>query len=229
MEYRPLHRLSLEEYERVEQKYRQIRKCVHCSQFFLEAENIGQWRCRLHPGVCRHSLDRNGEFYTCCQGTSYSQGCAVADHCGEELSVTDEAERHDELFEMLFAVVPYGLFQYGLKPPSPETTLYDSQQEAPRKRRRLCATASFNQTMSEEFDLRELAHVVSDSVRDSPVLLRTLPDTMRTGGLSRSEAIEKLEAAWPSHFDSGGIVVEQQRLMHEPDYTLPYLIVKRIH
>lgn len=229
MDYRPLDLLTLEEYERVEDRYRQWRKCIHCRELFLEAENIGQLRCRLHPGVRQFDLYRSDEYYTCCGGESGSVGCIAADHCGDDLCETDEKERHEALFEMAFAVVPCGLFQYGLMPPMPSTTVFDSQRC--NKRRRVCVAASFNQTMEEEFDLDEVAHDVSESVKDSPVLMRTLPrETRERLGqqCSRSEAIRRLEAGWPSDFDNDSDTADRKRL-HKPDYTLPYLIVKRIY
>lgn len=231
MQYRPLHTLSLEEYERVEERYRKISRCVHCLAYFLEAENIGQMRCRLHPGVARYDLDREAAHYSCCDGDTDAPGCRLADHCREELSVEDERERHEALFEMVFEIVPCGLFQYGLMPPVPENTLYDSQR--PQKRRKVCVAPSFAPAMEEEFDLNELAHQVSDYVKDSPVLLRTLPASLQASlskRCSRTEAVERLESGWPSHFDTAeGDGDNARKLLHPPDFTLPYMIVKRIY
>lgn len=228
MQYRPLNELTLEEYERVKEEYRVVRRCTHCHCAFREAENFGQFQCRLHPGVCRFELTRAADFYSCCGGASDAPGCRLADHLedadGERLCELDEAERHEALFEAAYAVVPCGLYRYGLLPPQHQATLWRS--DAGRPRKRLRTTAVFNAELEECFVMSELAHQVSEAVRDSPVLLRTLPAAAEQG--ARASTLTRLEAGWRSSFDDDDDDSEK-RATKRAEYALPYVIVQRIY
>ena len=37
-------------------------RCCHCGEWFPPMYTLGQWQCRIHPGV----LDDTRRFYTCC-------------------------------------------------------------------------------------------------------------------------------------------------------------------
>lgn len=69
----------------------QQRKCIICKQFYTESENIGSWKCHMHPGNIEHGR------WTCCDqpvsrivsdiNSFYmslprpsQQGCIRADH-----------------------------------------------------------------------------------------------------------------------------------------------------
>jgi len=228
--YRPLEQLTLEEYEHVSEEYRLFKRCAHCGQRFRRAENVGQFQCRLHPGVMRYDMYRFGDYYSCCGGASDSAGCRPADHMDEalELEMEDETERHEQLFEHTFAVVPTGLYGYGLMPPQRDCTLWHSALQ-PQQRRSACFTTSFNPELEERFVFSEVAHEVSESVRDSPVLLRTLsgvPGTAPIGG--RSEGLRRIEDGWPSELGVETNGEEKRRGNQRPDYQLPYVIVKCI-
>jgi hypothetical protein len=238
--YRPLEQLTLEEYERVSEEYRLYKQCAHCPLRFRQAENVGQFQCRLHPGVLAYDMYRYGDYYSCCGGTSNSVGCLAADHIDRELELPldDVTLRQEKLFEQAFVVVPCGLFGYGLMPPARSATLWQSM-GASGAERSTCFSVSFNPELEERFVHREVAHEVSDWVRDSPVLLRTLPGAKTGGqitGPPRSESLRRIEGGWRTSLDREEEEEMQdedeeerrRRSMTRPDYVLPYLIVSRI-
>jgi hypothetical protein len=233
--YRPLEQLTLEEYERVSEEYRLYKQCAHCGQRFRRAENVGQFQCRLHPGVMRYDFYRYGEFYSCCGGDARSPGCRPADHLDRALDLErdDETQRHEQLFEQAFAVVPTGLYGFGLMPPQRECTVWHSARAT--EKRSACFATSFNAELEERFVFSEVAHEVSESVRDSPVLLRTLGGHASSPGQvgGRADALRRIEAGWCSvpgqDMDTDDEDAQRRRRAHQrPDYHLPYVIVKCI-
>lgn len=238
--YRPLAQLKLEEYERVSEEYRLYKQCAHCNQRFRQAENIGQYQCRLHPGVLTYDLYRHGDFYSCCGGAGDSVGCRAADHMSRslELDEDDQNRRHEQLFEQAFSVVPCGLFGYGLMPPTRAATLWQSFSSGAEKARSSCFATSFNPALQERFVHRDVAHEVSESVKDSAVLLRTLASEGVGAGVDpdappRSQSLRRIEEGWRSSLDRVEAMDEEEeeetrRRTTRPDYNLPYLIVSRI-
>ena len=239
--YRELGQLSLEEYERVSEEYRLYKRCAHCPLRFRQAENIGQFQCRLHPGVLRFDFYRHGDYYSCCGGASDSVGCREADHIARdaELCEDDEALRHEQLCEHAFEIVPCGLFGFGLMPPRRSAVLWESA-GASGDVRRSCFAVSFNAKLTEEFVHRSIAHQVSEQVQESPILLRTLSAAAEHGsdgvvGVRRSVALQRIENGWRTRLDDDDSMMETEEAERErrrattrPDYDLPYLIVSRI-
>lgn len=237
--YRELGQLSLEEYERVSEDYRLYKRCAHCPLRFRQAENIGQFQCRLHPGVLTFDYGRHDDYYSCCGGDTNSIGCREADHIARDVDLCedDEALRHEQLCEHAFEVVPCGLFGFGLMPPRRSSVKWESV-GASGDVRRSCFAVSFNPALTEEFVHHSLAHQVSEQVQESPILLRTLSAASAhgDGGVRRSVALQRIENGWRTNLDDDAgedmeteeREKERRRATTRPDYDLPYLIVSRI-
>jgi len=243
--HRPVSALSLEEFEQVKAAYTEYQKCIHCNQHFLEADNIGQLKCRLHPGVRALDPDTNSDYYTCCQyhlvygyagglyETLEARGCLSADHFAEEICEDDQVLRHEDLFEMSVSIVPTGLFWYGLLPPLPECVLYqlrsDKHATEKEKKRQVTLTMPFDAELIYSIVVQDALLEVSEAAKSSPVLLRQQGDAKHARE-ARLAHFQRLEEGWPSTFDEdmagGGGKFSQKK--KKAAFSLPFVIVKRI-
>ena len=59
-----------------------VRVCSRCAREYRELDNVGAWRCRMHPGHVTGAVVVNGQrsVYTCCNGGEAAVGCVACDH-----------------------------------------------------------------------------------------------------------------------------------------------------
>lgn len=112
----------------------ELRICKRCSAQYLEANNLGQWRCYCHPREYNHS--RDGEFkrkgqWDCCGETSYNEnrphinGCKRADHIGMERKSEVDVPQ-SRIQSVHISIISCGL----IESPLPET-LYTQPSTSP--------------------------------------------------------------------------------------------------
>ena len=70
------HAFLMTAHESTVEELRRFRRCIYCYAHYQECDNIGQFRCRAHPGVVAAWADR----YTCCGELSDVRGCCACDH-----------------------------------------------------------------------------------------------------------------------------------------------------
>jgi hypothetical protein len=60
------------------------RRCAYCTAQYAERDNVGQWKCRFHPGREEHDkrvLSCVPRFrWTCCDQMDDAPGCTACDH-----------------------------------------------------------------------------------------------------------------------------------------------------
>ena len=137
--------------------YNDWKKCYFCKQDFQEKNNIGQLKCRIHPGIKLHNTKFNCFYYSCC-GTKIDQnnfiyfnrspvhlnihdaiGCFPIDHfdlnylkekgIDNGLNQFDLKKRINDLKEISVIIIPDLLFNKGIRYPLNECVLYKSLNE----------------------------------------------------------------------------------------------------
>jgi hypothetical protein len=240
--YRALSQLSLEEVGQLNPLYTEYQKCVHCDKYYLEAGNLGQLQCRLHPGVKTHDPQKGVDYYTCCeyrphilkwQESQEARGCLAADHIAEteELCNEDEVQRHADLLQLCTATVPTGLFEYGVTPPLRDCVIYylRSERSATEKerRRRILFVAPFGEGLSQTVVVGDAIREVSAEAESSPVLQRKVGEAQE-GRQGRLSHLAKLESGWRSNPEADQSDVTRLAERKTTPYTLPFVVVQRM-
>ena len=61
----------------------QERECIRCGRHYREIDNIGTWKCSMHPGTflgVAETFDTKLYGYTCCNKGYRTPGCTAVDH-----------------------------------------------------------------------------------------------------------------------------------------------------
>ncbi len=104
-----LHELARAQYPDIMKELEDWRTCIHCYAPFQELNNLGQWRCRYHPGrlgtdrhtwqCCGASLDPREDKFE----SNHVKGCLLSDHCVKTGGWTEwDTERLPEAIFELF-------------------------------------------------------------------------------------------------------------------------------
>jgi hypothetical protein len=121
-------RCTFDQYSKLPDDYKEIRRCILCSNDYIELKNIGQFQCSIHPGVILKSKDHI-DFYSCC-GTivekKYYKGCTKCDHT--DINFTDDLiiQRLIEIKSFSTITITKLLFKCNIIPPLFENVIYDS-------------------------------------------------------------------------------------------------------
>lgn len=171
--HRALDALSPPEYLVVPEHYLRRRQCVHCGQDFCEYENLGQLRCRLHPGLAQYDARRRDFFYSCCRDSVESRGCVEADHLDEMPSLANQQERWAQLRAWSTLAVPVLLFRYGLVPPASPSQIWMRAQRQSERTQRLVLPFGDQQVV---LQVRPIGEQLARQAAESPTLVRLLTE-----------------------------------------------------
>ncbi len=204
--YAPLDRLALDDYALVPREYTRTQRCTQCGGAFREAENLGQLRCRLHPGV--RIVDGGVPLYTCCQARpsdAHWPGCRAADHFARDLPWHDEEARRAALLDEAMLAVPLVLFERGgLLPPSVWLYRWPLGGGALSREQRIRQEAEKRRVVRFTLDDREKTLAVSAVLADLDewardcAFFQTQATRSDAAGQRRRALRERGESQWPS-------------------------------
>ena len=93
-------------------EYKEIRRCVLCTDEYTEIYNIGLLQCSIHPGVILKSKDYL-DFYSCCGelvSGRYYKGCTRCDHTDLDFTSDLIIKRLNEIKSFSKIILPNILF-----------------------------------------------------------------------------------------------------------------------
>ncbi len=192
---RPLNKLVPHEYLAIPEFYRQQRQCVLCNEAFYEYSNMGQLRCRLHPGELRYYEDCNCTLYSCCARDPLSVGCVQCDHMDAYLADT-LPQRWNQLKEWMLKALPHGLFWFGVQVPFDQHVLMNRASAIPQRVQLSveltdCDTGPLVEQLS--LDSEEWHRRVMKVASTSVLLQQVLGDNRDERQRRRDDALSSLE------------------------------------
>lgn len=224
-EYRSLDKLSTEESSLVQSCYIKETQCLHCSQLYIEANNIGRQCCRLHPGII--VVNDNVQRYSCCQKLANHKGCQLSDHISshEIISIDNSEEREEKLKEMASIIIPTDYFRFGIRPPLQRNIVYHHRKGTKiNPRESIKIYMHFNRKLLIQYIPEREHRQLKREYLKSPIL-----SLMDADNLQQYDATQKIEKNWlNSLYDDQTEIDEERDLENQEKIDIPFIICRRM-